>query len=276
MRDTRDATENAWGNFVVQPTGHPVLQIFEGQNNPLLEGVKIFRWWHGSVAKPGTLSDGATVVAQFSNAEKSPAMVEKAYGQGRVMAITTAADMDWGNWPQDPSYVITMQELSRYLARKTVEQGSIVVGEPIRQPLDLTRYKLDVSLVHPDQTRSALQPREIVDEPERASSSIWSVDFDRTDRRGFYQMQLTRNSGEPENVLFAANIDLAEANLQRVNLDILQSRLANTPVTFVRGSGLLALMARDAKRELSLLVLGMLGIVLCTEHSLAWWFGLRR
>ena len=80
-------------------------QGFAGQNNPLLDNVKVFRWW-GAAVKKEQLGKEVSVAARFSDVEDSPAIAEKAFGKGRVVAIAIPADADWHNWTSDPSYLI--------------------------------------------------------------------------------------------------------------------------------------------------------------------------
>jgi len=43
--------------------------------------------------------------------DETPAIAEKAFGKGRVLATSIPVDRDWTNWPDDPSYLIVMNRL---------------------------------------------------------------------------------------------------------------------------------------------------------------------
>jgi hypothetical protein len=163
------------------------------------------------------------------------------------------------------------------MARKTGDEGSIVVGQPIRHPLDLTKYRMDVSIKGPGPDRVPIQPSP---GPDRNSSSDdeshWLASYDETARRGFYKMALTRTDGEPEQILFAANLDATEGNLRRIDQRLLRRDLGDAPIKIVKRAQLGELVTEGAKGELWPYVLGVLVVVLCGEQFLGWLFGLRR
>ncbi len=269
-----DESQQEWVSFDAGSSSHPVLAVFEGEGNPLLEAVKVFRWWSGSISEEALRAGHVFRAAGFTDGDQSAAIVEKTFGSGRVLALTTAVDADWGQWPEDPSYLITMQELNRYMARKTADEGSIVVGEPLSQPIDLTKYQMDVSITGPGTDAAPIQPGPNPDGD--GDESLWQARYDETARRGFYEMALTRTDGEPEKVLFAANIDAAEGDLRRVDQRLLRRDLGDAPIEIVSGAALAAAATEGAKGELWPYVLGALVMVLCTEQFLGWFFGLRR
>ncbi|HEX5105241.1 MAG TPA: BatA domain-containing protein, partial [Pirellulaceae bacterium] len=77
-----DETERTWVNLKVENANHEVFVEFAGQNNPLLDSVKVFRWW-GSAVKPEQLGKEVSVLARFSDADDSLAVAEKPLGKGR-------------------------------------------------------------------------------------------------------------------------------------------------------------------------------------------------
>ena len=253
-----------------------MLAVFAGESNPFIEGVKTFRWWESSLSEDAMREGLVTVAARFNDNETSPAIVEQAVGDGRVIVFTTAVDADWGSWPQDPSYLVTMQELNRYMAGKSADAGSIRAGEAIRHPLDLTRYKLDALITDPRGEQTPVQPAAANGTAKQRNEAVWWVQFDETGRRGFYELQLTLANGGREHVLFAANLDASEGDLQRVDQRLLRRDLGDAPVEIVIGAGLLAVAATAARAELWLYILAALVTVMCVEQILAWWFGFRR
>jgi len=168
-----------------------------------------------------------------------------------------------------------MQYLTQYIARPSAGDGSLVVGEPIRQPVDVTRYKLtDVSLTVPQRAKAVLQP---APGPKKAGGdeTIWQVDYEETDRRGFYQLELVRVDGEQERVLFAANLDPSEGDLTRVDTRTMAAELGGN-VKIIDNQALLGLGTDGARGELWLYVLALLVALLALEQVLGWWFGRSR
>ncbi len=267
-----DEQERQWSHFVVKANNHPALKIFAGLGNPFLQRVKIYRWWHGQ-SDAGAQPDGRVqVLAGYSGGgEDSPALVEKKLDNGRVMALTTTADGDWNNWPADPSYVVTMLELARHVARPVTGGGQVVAGEPIRQPLDVSRYEAAVKIVPPQEERAVTQRAE----PAPNGKGL-GLEYTATDRRGFYRLVRQRHDGTPEPLLVAANLDPRESDLRPADLAAVRQRLAPAQVEVVRGVRALAQGAGGTQSELWRGILIALLGVLCAEQFLGWWFGRRR
>ena len=273
-----DQGEN-WSFFDIELPDHPALKIYAGEGNPFLEGAKIFQYWQTSINKEDLSAGKVSIPARFSNAERSPAWVEKADGDGRVVAVMTTADVGWNNWAQEFSYVIAMQELARHVSRKSASQGQLQVGEPILTRIDLTRYKLTDVTMHPgEKPKTVLQPVPASASPGEGGTvdeTQWQIDYAETQERGFYKLDLPRTDGETEEVLFAANVLPAEGNLIRVDRPALQSQLAEN-VKIIDNQTLLGLGTDGAQGELWFYVLLLLAFVLVLEQSLGWLFGRKR
>src|SRR5207237_3491095 len=112
-----------------------------------------------------------SVAGRFSDNEESPAIAEEAFGDGRVVMFTIPADHDWSSWPDDPSYLVTMQELVRYLVgKKLAGEGALQVGEPIHYPLDLTLFKTEAVLRRPDEQKINVQAVDSASRPASAKA----------------------------------------------------------------------------------------------------------
>jgi hypothetical protein len=305
-----DETEERWVHFRVENTNHPVLGVFEGQNNPALDMTKVFRWW-GATAAEGQLDSLIDVPARFNDPDASIAMAEKKFGAGRVFMTTIPADADWHIWPIYGTYLISMQELVRHMAGDVAGSGVMRVGEPLAQAIELSDYKTDAELKLPNDKKLSLQAREPsaasaaqatdgegaeeasstgaastgpastgADKEGSAStrggdSTRWQIVHEDTGKRGFYELTLLRNDGFEEKVLFAANPDPTEGNLARVDLPELRKSLGDG-VKIIKGTDSGALATTGAQRELWKYVLLGVVLVLAGEQLFAWSFGLRR
>lgn len=303
--DSRDT----WSGLSLDAANHPALRIFEGENNPLLEWVKVFRRWEIELpdadladappppppasadvidpADPDALADtnvvarGAspvTVLTRFTDNRGGPAMVEKTFGKGRVFTFAMPLDLDWTNWPQEgPSYLIAMQELTRHLARDDSGAGDVRVGGSFVQPVDLTKYNVETELTGPENLSVPVQAKKSTDEETGLDAALWRAEFQDVKARGFYEMLVSPNDGgEPERILFAANIDPAEGDLSRVPSAEFKSALGDAPVELEAafpGSG--ADVGR-ARSEIWKTVLFILLAVLLAEMLFAWWLGKNR
>lgn len=274
-----DETEQTWATLKVEQAQHEVLKIFAGQNNPFLDNVKTFRWWATTIAKE-QLGGIVNVPARLNDADESPWLAEKAFGKGRVVALCGPGDADWSNWSSDPSFVIAMQELVRYLSSERGDQGVLRVGQPIVQPLDLAEYEVDVALTGPRGVKANIQAAPVVSEKPattpNSGATVWTAAFEGANAQGFYELALNRREGGAESVLFAANVDPDEGNLARVDSTALKRSLGDANVKIVPLAAAADLTAQGAQTELWWYILWTLIAVLCIEQTLGWYFGLGR
>jgi hypothetical protein len=275
-----DELEKTWMRLRVENANHEVLKQFAGQSNPLLENVKVFRWW-GAAANPSQLGNDVAVLARFSDVDDSPAVVEKALGKGRVVQFLLPADADWHNWTSDPSYLLIMQDLVRYLAAGRQGSGMLRVGEPIRQAVDLTQHELDVKLAGPRELKADLQAAAPVPENSDSGQStsaeptLWQVEHQAA-AQGFYDLTLTRRDGGSDTLLFAANVDPAEGDLKRFDRRALERSLAGSNVRIVSASQSLAVADSGQQTEVWRYLLWLVVAVLAGEQVLGWFFGRAR
>ncbi|MCA9267922.1 MAG: BatA domain-containing protein [Planctomycetales bacterium] len=270
-----DVDEKTWVQFNVQTANHPVMSLFALQDNPFIDAVKIFRWWNCKVDEAAIAAGTVNIPARFTNLESSPAVVEKQFGEGRVLLFAIPLDNDWADWPQDLSYLPTMLELNKYMARKTSDDANMQVGESLHQTVDLNHYDLNVTVQRPDAVADSV----LAVPPEEATIQevLYTADYADTDRQGFYDVLLNRRDGSGSDaVLFAANIDPREGDLGRADTKQFERQLGDANVALVTQEGLVALGVDNAKGEWWRWALGALLVVLCAEQVLAWLFGRRR
>ena len=273
-----DESQNKWVHFMVDQPEHPLLRAFEGSENAaLLQAVKVFQWWKAEVPAAEITAGRATLVSRFTDdADNTPAVVEKPFGTGRVLVMTTALDRDWNNWPGEFSYLPSVLELSRYMARKVTDDGSFLVGQPVKRRLDPAEHKPEVTV--------SQFPWGEDEKPQKRSESVAADEqtkrleytLSETDRTGFYRIDVPRFDGEPESWLFAANLDATEGDLARISTDDVGRQINDERVTFAADRPALSSRAEGAKKELWFPVLIGIAAVLGCEQILAWLFGRRR
>ena len=279
--------ENKWSNIHVVDSNHPALGVFAGQDNPLLGRVKVMNWWGASLPEDAS---NVSVIARLTDIDDSLLMAEKPLGNGRILATTIPADREWTNWPDDPSYLIAMNELVRHMAGNLVGSGDLRVGEPLRFALDLVEYEESAELTLPienelpvtvqaverqDESTDEARPGDGEQDPPTATNTVWQVDYRGVRRRGFYELNLARNSGGNEGVLFAANVDPAESDLRRLAA-VGRQKLTSESVKIVSSSQAAAQAVRGLRKELWKILFYAVVIALCVEQFLGWYFGTKR
>jgi hypothetical protein len=194
--------------FNAEDYSHPILAPFEGNETAGLLTTRIDRYVQ---TEPGS-DPAAHVVLRYSSGDA--AILERTYGDGRVMLVTTALDDHWGNWALWPSFVPMMHELTRYAAAGDFGRRGRLVGERIVRRIRIENrsqaaFVLESSTaeVQQLQVRLSNSAAEIVSPPLRT--------------RGAYALRL----GGPDDRIeqFVVNIDPAESDLAKIESETLRT-----------------------------------------------------
>jgi hypothetical protein len=103
-------------------------------------------------------AEDAKVLAADSGGK--PLMLEKALGRGKIVLVATAADRDWGDWPQSRLYVPLMHQIFGYLTDRLPENQRIraeIAGPGIDKPPGVTRDKSTVLVRNIDARESRIE-----------------------------------------------------------------------------------------------------------------------
>jgi len=214
-----------------------------------------------------------TTLLQLDDAEKSPLIVQKDFQAGHVWLITTTADKEWNNLPDHPVFVVLMMEMAQYLAKRPLHTDLQLVGHPLALPIDPGRQQPTAVVrtpAYPEEPATAVQAQPGPDRKEML------LRWTQTERPGFYQFDLTDESGGHAIERAAVNVDVAESDLRRMRPDELRQAVAGWSSEYIRGEDLRRASAGSARRELWPALLILLVLVLMTEQTLAWWFGANR
>ena len=213
-------------------TSHPIFRIFEGQDNPLVETVRIDRYlpvrsdWDQD---DNRRKDGVATIASLRN--KQPLVFEHRYGKqgGRIVTCLTTAGPLWNNWARNPTYVIAQLELEKHIARNDRTLDNRRVGEPIRLKLDPAEFLPRVDIASPNRDPETIQasrsvpPQNTTDGKDqqksgnpaqaRASASELVLNYRETDRPGVYRVQLYDQDQQPVESSIAYNVPVEESDL---------------------------------------------------------------
>ena len=270
-----DVTRTRWEKLSIPEQVHPIARVFEGSDNPLLEMVKVFSWWQSNIDKENF---GKTVetIALLTDEFNSPAIAEKTVGDGKVITFAFSADRDWNDWAVTPSYLIAMQELIRHLCDSLAGASELQIGETVSVPLDLTVYQRDASIKDSTDEKFSIQATSSTDD-ETSAETIWNLNFEDTDRRGFYDLSLTRKERKVnEGLLFAANVDPSEGQLAPLDLGSLEKDFFGEKTKILTGVQMSGQSIKANQNEIWKYVLYLLFGVLAIELFLGWYFGSKR
>ena len=215
----------------------------------------------------------ARVIARFDDADQSPAIVERRFGLGKVILVTTAVDKEWHQWPDHPTFLPAMMELVQHVTRGGDIGARHLVGDTIDLPLDPAVFEPDVMV----RTPAYPNEREVGLTAVAASDGRGlAVSWDHTDSAGLYQFVLRRREGGEVIELVAVNIDPAESDLTTTREGELRQALGDVPFDYVEGIDELTGAVGEIRTELWRVFLLAAAAILMVEQYLAWLWGRRR
>ncbi|RME37485.1 MAG: VWA domain-containing protein, partial [Planctomycetota bacterium] len=264
---------------------HPAMRGLSLEGDPLGIGqIAFFRFFGCEPFTPATEENDqprpaatnlapARVLARFDDEKESPAIVERPFGGGRVILITTTADKEWNDWPDHPTFLPIVMELVRSVTRQAETARGVIVGEPIELPLSPAQFEQDAVVrtpAYPDEREVAIAAA-----PGGGGKEL-VFRWEHTRRPGIYQFLLTRREGGEAVVLAAVNVDPRESDLTPAGEDALRKTMGDLPFEYIRGVDNLGRAGEEARVEFWRLFLAAAVVVLMTEQFLAWRWGRRR
>ncbi len=220
-----------------------------------------------------SLTSPARVLAVFTQDQDYPALIERRFGHGHVLLVTTAVDKEWHLWPNHPTYLPVMMELAFHVARRHAAGGDYTVGTPIEMAIDPAKFASDVLV----RTPAFPTEREVVvtAKPSEAGTGL-VVHWAHTQRSGVYQFVLRRRDQGQTTRLVAVNPDMRESDVASANESELRRANEGVPIEYVDGVEALSGDVGQPKTELWRLALLAVVATLLFEQFLAWSWGRRR
>jgi len=224
-------------------------------------------------AGPGTVR----VLARWNDPGRSPAIVERVVGEGRVLLWTTTADRAGNDWPIEPSFVLAVREAVRGTSRPTSWAHTVTAGDRPRRVVHSSQQVTNIRLNPPGGGEpKALAATAVDDRSSGDPTPASAIDLPDTRRAGLYRLAWDEGPLGTQQDLFASNPDPRESGLARLAAADLKALLAPlaAEVAVARGDGTDASSA--AGRELwHELAWGLLGLLIL-EPILASWVGRSR
>jgi hypothetical protein len=202
---------------------HPVVAVLSGQRNPLLDAVRVDRFF--AVERGFEPPVGSGLRRLLSLRTGAPLVVERPYGAGLAVAVLTTAGPTWNNWARgNPSWVVVMLELQSHLAAMRRKADSLEVGEMVRVELEPGLDAIDIDFVTPPDGTVVHQAAKDVD--GRLSAALAST------AAGAYAARWKRLDGTERERVVAVNVAPEEGRLERVGRERLETALAGVPFRF--------------------------------------------
>jgi hypothetical protein len=260
----------------INVTDHPVFEVFLGERNPFIRMITVEQYLRPPINwKP---APDSTVQIPASLRNDMPLVVERKFGEGRVMAFLTSVEPGWNNWGNDPSFVVVALKLQSYLAagRRTFEAQS--VGTPIVVQLEVDKFRQDLQFIAPGETP---ETRTVIERAaSRASSdspimsaAIGQTTVDgqvQTDRSGIYEAWPITTSGQADVRRFALNVEPEEGDLRTADSKKLLAALDPVKAEFRSADEFTYELGGLSGSNRSLMLMGLLLVLLIGEQALAY------
>jgi hypothetical protein len=216
------------------------------------------------------------VLARWNNPARSPAVIERIKGDGRVLLWTTTADRAGNDWPIEPSFVLAVREAVRGTARPTPMGNTITAGERMQRVVQTSQQVSKVSLSPPgggEPVALSAVPKEESPGKEAPSMVIAVPD---TRRAGIYRISWDEGSTGTQGDIYAANPDPRESVLERIEAPELKSFLSPLEVEVIRArnneGNIFSSTGREIWHDLAIALL----VLLVFESIFATWVGRSR
>ena len=268
-----DPTMAQWANFEVAPQVHPSLQVMIDSDASSIGNVDVFSWWTSELGENVDMQN-VEIPLRLTDSDNSIAMLDRRLEDGRVIVFTIPGDGDWTMWPSSPTFAPVMVDLISYLAGSKNAESSIALGGGVKVPVDLSAFDNRVTVRDPENEKMETVAKPL--NPEKTQSVLYQAKFENLGKRGFYDIELTRHSGETHNMLVATNYDSRESQLERLSESVLEKKFFGDNTALVTTAGLLGQTVDGGNSELWMTLLVVLMIVLGAEQFLGWFWGRKR
>ncbi len=184
------------------------------------------------------------VLSRWNNPSRSPAVVERILGDGRVLLWTTTADRAGNDWPIEPSFVLAVREAVRGTARPTRFDNTLTAGETMRKVVHTSHQISNARLTPPGGGEpQSLRAEPLGEEPGDRGPAIEMIVPD-TRRAGIYRIAWDEGPLGTQQDLYAANPDPRESVLERLTGTELKKLMEPLEVEIATARGTAAACSR--------------------------------
>lgn len=163
------------------------------------------------------------VALTYDDLAKSPALVEKRFGRGRVLLYTSVVDddLDWGGIAGSTLFPALLHEAAYWLTYRGDAERNLTAFQPWIRAVPANLARMEVT--RPDGATRPAEPTRLVDQS--------SVTFDATDALGPYEVamefratDLLGGTPPPQRDRFAVNLTALESDVRRRTVEEMTTR----------------------------------------------------
>lgn len=187
----------------LQSLTHPILKKFDELGGAgELASSNVYRHW-----KVNPHAE-ANVIAHYTDPRGTPALVERPFGQGRTLALTTSVDLGgWSEIPRSWQFVVLADQMMQYLGHVGEGVYNYSAGDGVVLPLDRRKPVQDYLLRTPGLEQL----------PGKAPVGARDLVLENTSLAGQYEIEGTEENS-PFVTGFSVNVPAGESDFTRLIL----------------------------------------------------------
>ncbi len=237
-----DRTDHAGGTLAAVEYSSPIFEVFQAPRSGDFSTTRMFRY--RALVAPGD----SGVLARMDDG--TPALVERADGEGKVLLWGSTLDEYWTDLPLQPVFLPFMHQLAKYAGRYADPRSSFTAGEV----LDLSRHG-ELTAMFGDKTNGQAAggtgPALILQSPSGRRTRLHANGRDHLaelHEAGFYELRdaaTAIGSGRP----IAVNVDPAESDLSHLDPQELIAAVTSRTTDAAHASAAAASSPEDLERR---------------------------
>ena len=216
-----------------------------------------------------------------------PFVTKHDVGEGSVVTVLSGLDGSWTNWSGDPTFVVFMLQTNALLWSGAAPDTQRYVDSSLVKRLPVDQYSDQVSYIPANDeppripielATTLVEPESVADEPVYVvdvSPDEMVIDGDGSVTEmlhpGISEWALTRTDGSGQILPVASVIRVGEGELERADAAAIQQQMLPLQITFISSSAWSDDNQATGSSTLTLLLLGLLGLILAAEQLLAYW-----
>jgi hypothetical protein len=239
---------------------HPILKKFEFLDGGFgeLATVNVYRRWGAEPAKE------SAVIAAYTDPSGSPALLERSFGRGRTILLTTALDRkgwsDLASLQTGFRFLVLADQIVHFLSRQADATYNYTAGDDVAIPLTLDSPLTGYFLRKPGGEQI----------PGDIPAGTKEIVIRNVDQIGPFEV-VSRDEHLHFSTGFSVNASAAESDFTRMTPEELDNHLGKGRYSVARSvEGLTRNVAVGrVGQEVFSLILGMVIAIFCAEHFVA-------
>lgn len=253
----------------IVPSNHPLFRAFAESRNSPLDLVTLRKYTKPPSGWEPPSDSGIETLATIRDANGSPLILSKSFGNGRVTLVNTSCGPTWHDWTSNPTFVVCTLLLQEFSLRNVDADLNRQIAYPFELELDSEAYRPTIRVVKPGVTKETI---ELSAEADETAVESFRFQFGnqaeppfalQTSELGVYEVWLTKRTEEMEVVRWATHVEPNEGRLAIARQDDMLKQLASVRPKLEYWDEITS----DARRDLSpplakwLIVIVLLGLM---------------